>query len=227
VSDRPHAILFDIDGTLVDTGGAGADSWRRAFAELYEVDADVTLFSEVGETDPVVGRRTFAGLFGREPEPAEMARLMETRLAHMGAAVAESSGYRVLPGVRSTLERLAADGFLLGLTTGNVEAAALAKLRRGDLDRFFTFGGYGSDSPDRAELTRLAIHRAEAILGLDVDNARVLVVGDTPRDVAAAGAAGATSVGVATGRYSGDELREAGADHVLATLEEPLPGVSA
>lgn len=191
------------------------------------MDADVTLFSEVGETDPVVGRQTFAGLFGRSPEPAEMARLMETRLRHMAAAVAESSGYRVLPGVRPALERLAADGFLLGLTTGNVEAAALEKLRRGGLERFFTFGGYGSDSPDRGVLTRLAVQRAEAILGLDVDNARVLVVGDTPRDVAAARAAGATSVGVATGRYSAAELLEAGADHVLGTLQEPLPGVGA
>lgn len=224
--ERPHAILFDVDGTLVETGGAGGESWRRAFRELYGVDADVKLFSEVGETDPVVGRRTFAGLLGREPEPAEMALLMTTRLEHVCAAVADSEGYRVLPGVARTLERLAADGFLLGLTTGNVEAAAFAKLHRGGLHRFFCFGGYGSDSPDRGELTRIAIRRAEDILGMEVDTCSVLVVGDTPKDVAAARAARATSVAVASGHYSQADLRDAGAHYVLSTLEEPLPGTA-
>jgi phosphoglycolate phosphatase-like HAD superfamily hydrolase len=223
--ERPHAILFDVDGTLVETGGAGGESWRRAFRDLYEVEADVKLFSEVGETDPAVGRQTFEGVFGHPPEPAEMARLMTARLGHICASVAESPGYRVLPGVESTLERLAADGYLLGLTTGNVEAAAFAKLHRGGLHRFFCFGGYGSDSADRGELTRVAIRRAEDILGLKLDTCRVLVVGDTPKDVSAARAAGATAVAVATGHYSQADLREAGAHYVLATLEQPLPGV--
>lgn len=223
---RPQAILFDVDGTLVETGGAGGESWRRAFQDLYDREADVKLFSEVGETDPAVGRRTFEGLFGHPPEPAEMAQLMTTRLGHICAAVAESAGYRVLPGVERTLERLAADGYLLGLTTGNVEAAAFAKLHRGGLHRFFCFGGYGSDSADRGELTRIAILRAAGILGLkEIDAGRVLVVGDTPKDVSAAKAAGATAVAVATGHYSQGDLHEAGAHYVLATLEQPLPGV--
>jgi phosphoglycolate phosphatase-like HAD superfamily hydrolase len=224
---RPQAILFDIDGTLVETGGAGGESWRRAFAELYGVEADVQRFSEVGETDPEVGRKAFAGLLGHAPEPEEMARLMAVRLAHMDDAVADSAGYRVLPGVPEALERLTRAGFLLGLTTGNVEAAAHAKLARGGLNRFFAFGGYGSDSPDRGELTRVAIGRAAAILGVKVDPHRVLVVGDTPRDIAAAHAAGAVAVGVATGSYAEAQLREEGADHVLATLEAPLPGTAA
>jgi phosphoglycolate phosphatase len=224
--ERPHAILFDVDGTLVETGGAGGESWRRAFLDLYGVDADVKLFTEVGETDPAVGRRTFEGLFGRPPDPAEMARLMAVRLGHICNAVAESAGYRVLPGVESTLKKLATEGYLLGLTTGNVEAAAFAKLHRGGLNRFFCFGGYGSDSADRGELTRVAIRRAERILGMAVDSCRVLVVGDTPRDVSAARAAGTTPVGVATGHYSKDDLHEAGARYVLATLEQPLPGVT-
>jgi phosphoglycolate phosphatase len=222
---RPRAILFDIDGTLVDTGGAGGESWRRAFEELYGLDADIKLFSEVGQTDPDVARLTFAGLLGREPEPDELARLMAVRLKHMEDAVADSAGYRVLPGVQETLERLSQGGFLLGLTTGNVEAAAHAKLARGNLARYFCFGGYGSDSSDRGELTRVAIKRAQRILDADLGREDVVVVGDTPRDVAAAHQAEAIAIGVATGSYTPEQLREAGAEHVLATLEEPLPGV--
>ena len=165
---RACAILFDIDGTLVDTGGAGGESWRRAFAQLYGIDVDVKLCSEVGQTDPEVARLAFAGALGRDPEPEELARLMAVRLGQMADAVADSKGYRVLPGVRETLERQAHDGRLLGLTTGNVEAAAYAKLARGYLARFFCFGGYGPDSPDRGELTRIAIGRAGRLLGQDL-----------------------------------------------------------
>jgi phosphoglycolate phosphatase len=222
---KVRAILFDIDGTLVDTGGAGGESWRRTFDELYGVDADIKLFSEVGQTDPEVARLTFAGLLGREPEPEELARLLAVRLEHMARAVEDSKGYRVLPGVPELLQSLSRSGFLLGLTTGNVEAAAHAKLGRGDLGRYFSFGGYGSDSPDRGELTKVAVGRAEAILGVDLGREEVLVVGDTPRDVAAAHQADAVAVGVATGAYSQDDLRAAGAEHVLASLEHGLPGV--
>jgi phosphoglycolate phosphatase len=100
------------------------------------------------------------------------------------------------------------------------------KLDRGGLNRFFTFGGYGSDSPDRTELTRRAIERAEEILGRPLAPKQVLVVGDTPLDIEAAHAAGAIGVGVASGHYDEQHLRDAGADYVLASLEEELPGVS-
>jgi phosphoglycolate phosphatase-like HAD superfamily hydrolase len=156
-----------------------------------------------------------------------MSTLMARRQAALPAAVAESKGYKVLPGVEETLRRLTDAGFLLGLTTGGTEAAAHTKLERGGLNPFFSFGGYGSDSPDRTVLTRRAIERAGEILKRPVDPERVLVVGDTPFDIEAAHAAGAVAVGVATGNHSEDDLRRAGADYVLGTLEEELPGVAA
>jgi phosphoglycolate phosphatase-like HAD superfamily hydrolase len=137
-----------------------------------------------------------------------------------------SPGYRVLDGVDELLPRLCKAGFLLGITTGAVEAAAHIKLARGNLNRFFSFGGYGSDSADRGELTRKAIERAGEILGLALDSQRVLVLGDTPKDIAAAHAAGAIGVGVASGHYGKDELQGAGADYVLGSLVEELPGVA-
>jgi phosphoglycolate phosphatase-like HAD superfamily hydrolase len=221
---RPLAILFDIDGTLLTTGGAGARSWREAFQDLYGIPADIGRFTDAGMTDPEVGRLTFVVVIGRDPSPQEMGALMNKRLAHLPQAVAESQGYRVLDGVEETLQTLCEQGYLLGLTTGGVEAAAHIKLARANLNHYFCFGGYGSDSTDRAELTRCAIERAGRVLGQRLDPQSILVVGDTPKDIEAARADGAVAVG--SGHYCDAELREAGADYVLGSLREPLPGVA-
>jgi phosphoglycolate phosphatase-like HAD superfamily hydrolase len=223
---RPQAILFDVDGLLITTGGAGARSWRWAFDELYGIPADIGEFTDAGMTDPVVGRLTFAAAVGHEPSDEELARVISHYLMRLPEEVARSPGYRVLDGVEGQLLRLCRSGFLLGITTGAVEAAAHIKLARANLGRFFSVGGYGSDSADRGELTRAAIQRAGAILRSPLDPRGVLVVGDTPKDIAAARAVSAVGVGVASGHYSEEELRAAGADHVLGSLEEDLPGTS-
>jgi phosphoglycolate phosphatase-like HAD superfamily hydrolase len=220
---RVAALVFDIDGTLITTGGAGARAWGEAFAELYGVPADIEDHTEAGMPDQEVGRVTFSAVIGHEPKPAELAKVMALYLKNLPQAVEESQGYRVLSGVTQTLRHLARAGYLLGLTTGNIEAAAHIKLARGDLNQFFSFGGYGSDSADRGELTRKAIERAGTIAGVPIDPRRVLVVGDTPRDVAAAHAAGAIAVAVASGHFGVEALRESGADHVLSSLEQELP----
>lgn len=224
--ERPEAILFDVDGLLITTGGAGTRSWSWAFDELYGIPADIGKFTEAGMTDPVVGRLTFTSVIGHEPSPVELARVISHYLMRLPEEVTGSAGYRVLAGVGELLPRLCKAGYLLGITTGAVEAAAHIKLARANLNRFFAFGGYGSDSPDRGELTRKAIERAGEILGSGLDSHRVLVLGDTPNDIAAAHAAGAIGVGVASGHFSEQELREAGADHVLGSLLEELPGVA-
>jgi phosphoglycolate phosphatase len=196
-----------------------------AFEDLYGVPAEIGKYTDAGMTDPEVGRVTFRNVIGRDPAPEELASVISKRSQYLPQAVAESDGYKVLDGVPEALERLSRAGCLLGLTTGGVEAAAHIKLARADLNRYFTFGGYGSDSSDRAELTRKAIARAGNILGEPVDPQRVLVVGDTPLDVEAAHAAGALAVGVASGHYDKEQLRAAGADYVLGSLREELPGV--
>lgn len=220
---RALAVLFDVDGTLITSGGAGAESWKLAFDELYGVPADIGEFTDNGMTDPEVGRRTFAQVVGHEPDGEEMARLMATRMRYLPGTVKESEGYRVLPGVRETLERLQAQGVLLGLCSGGTEEAVEVKLARGDLNRYFDFGGFGSDSEDRVVLTRGAVVRAEARLERRLSREEVLVVGDTPHDIDAAAGAGAGSVGVATGHYDAAALERAGADHVIGSLEEELP----
>ena len=223
MADERKAILFDIDGTLIITGGAGAASWRLAFDELYGIPADIGEFTDTGMTDPDVGRRTFEAVMHREPERKEFTRLLERRLHHLHQAVQESEGYRVLAGVEELLPQLVEDGYLLGLVTGNLEAAAHIKLYRARLNRFFSFGGYGSDSTDRGELTKVALKRASLVYGETVTPEQAIVVGDTPHDVDGAHAAGIECVGVGSHHFDAEQLREAGADYAIASLEEALP----
>jgi phosphoglycolate phosphatase len=223
MSEPYRILLFDIDGTLVSTGGAGAVAWKRAFEELHGIPADIGQFTDAGMTDPDVGARTFEAVIGREPTPHELALVVQRRLEHLPEAVAESKGYRVLPGVPERLRQLSRAGHLLGIITGNGDGAAHIKLARGDLNRWFTFGAYASAGLDRPGIVRQAIARGEAMLGRDVPNTEIYVIGDTPLDISAAHAAGCTAIAVATGHYDSAALREAGADHVLETLEEELP----
>ena len=223
MADGCRILLFDIDGTLVSTGGAGAVAWRRAFEELHGVPADIGEFTDAGMTDPDVGAKTFAAVMGREPSPRELAQLIQRRLEHLPEAIAESEGYRVLPGVSERLRQLSRDGHLLGLITGNGDGAAAVKLARGDLNRWFTFGAYATAGVDRAGIVRRAVERGEAMLGADVPNEDIFVIGDTPLDISAAHEVECTAIGVATGKYDPEALREAGADHVLETLESDLP----
>jgi phosphoglycolate phosphatase-like HAD superfamily hydrolase len=130
----------------------------------------------------------------------------------------------VLDGVYELLPQLVERGVLLGLTTGGTEGAAHVKLGRAQLNKYFAFGGYGSDSPDRVELTKKAIERGGLMVGEPLDPADVLVVGDTPRDVKAALGAGAVPVGVASHKHSAEQLAEAGAEYVIETLVDGLPG---
>jgi phosphoglycolate phosphatase-like HAD superfamily hydrolase len=223
---RPRAILFDVDGTLISTGGAGARSWRYAFQELHGIPADIGQFSDAGMTDPTVARLTFTAAVGHEPSPTELATVMAAYLDRLPFEVEHSESYRVLDGAEEVLRRLGRAGILLGITSGAVEAAAHIKLSRAGFNRYFPFGGYGSDSADRVELTKRAIERGGMLVGEAFDPAHVFVVGDTPKDVEAAHGAGCVAVATATGHYSRDELEKTGAEYVLGSLREPFPEVS-
>lgn len=224
-SARPLVVLFDVDETLVHTGGAGARSWMAAFDAIYGIAADIGEHSSAGETDPQVARATFVAVLHRDPTDGELGQLYARYLLHLADDIGASPGYRTLPGVDDALARLSGAGITLGLVSGAMEGAARTKLVPANLNRFFVFGAYGSDASDRAELTQIAIDKARRLHhGLTLE--QVYVVGDTPRDVAATNATGAVSVGVATGRYAVEELRAAGGRYVLSTLEEEFPGVA-
>ncbi len=230
MSEAPaiRAALFDIDGTLLVTGGAGGVAWQRAFEELHGVEADVAEHTDAGMTDPEIAAIVFREVIGREGSPEERAKALGCYLEHLPDAVAASDGYRVMPGIEQLLPRLIEDGVLLGLVTGNIEAAAHIKLARGCLNRFFSFGGYGSDSADRTEVTGAALRRGALVSGGTLADGACIAVGDTPRDIKAGHGAGIKVVGVATGSYSVEELHQAGADWSISQVSDwPLrPGCS-
>lgn len=222
---KPVAVLFDVDETLVHTGGAGAASWKAAFDRLHGVPADIGEHTSAGETDPEVGAATFRGVLGRDPTRAEMTQLYAAYLRHLAGAIWASETYRVLPGAQDLLVALADAGVLLGVVSGAMEGAARIKLTPANLNRFFVFGAYGSDSPNRTEVTRLAIDKAAALHGEKIRSDQVFVVGDTPHDVSAAHEAGAVAVAVASGHYDAGQLRAARPEHVLDSLRDRFPGL--
>jgi phosphoglycolate phosphatase len=170
-----------------------------------------------------VGRVVFEQAIGRVPTDEEAEALMRRRLDYLPEEVQNSPGYVVKDGVVELMERLIGDGVMIGLTTGNVEEAAHVKLSRANLNRFFCFGGFGSDSPDRTELTKIALERGDFVSGSALERDRCFSCGDTPRDVEAGHGAGIRVVGVATGEYTAEELIEAGADAAIESLVEDLP----
>jgi phosphoglycolate phosphatase len=217
------SVLWDIDGTLLVTGGAGAVAWQRAFEEQWGAEANIEEHTQAGMTDPEIAAIVFREVIGREGSDEERAAAIAGYLAHLEDAVNESSGYRIMAGVEETLPRLAEQGVLQGIVTGNIEAAAHIKLARGNLNRFFQFGGYGSDASDRTEVTKKALERGATVLGAPLDPATAIAVGDTPRDVSAGHGAGIRVVGVATGAYSVDQQRQAGADWAVENVLQGFP----
>lgn len=222
-SGAVRAVLFDIDGTILVTGGAGGVAWQRAFEELHGAEANVAEHTDAGMTDPEIAAIIFREVIGREGTQEERSKAIGCYLKHLPDAVAESDGYRVMPGVEELLPRLIEDGVLLGLVTGNIEAAAHIKLARARLNRFFSFGGYGSDSADRTEVTRAALSRGGLVSGGTLADGACIAIGDTPRDVGAGHGAGIEVVGVATGSFSVEQLREAGADWALSSVASGFP----
>lgn len=212
--------LVDIDGTLLLSGGAGFVALERAFADLHGVEGAMRTVRPAGKTDPLIVAEGFQATLGREPRPAEVRAVLERYLAHLPAAVRDSPRFRVLPGARSGLDGLRAQGHLLAVATGNIREAARLKLERAGLAGYFACGGYGDDSADRAILVRLAARRAAECLGRTLSAAEVVVVGDTPRDVRAAQDNGFCCIAVASGTVDRAALEASGPDRIVGGLDE-------
>jgi len=214
-------ILFDIDGTLVLTGGAGGRAMVRAFQEVFGFSNGLGSISMAGRTDAWIVRQMLAE-HGIADAGADRQRFLDVYLGYLATEVLQpNAGKRVLPGVRSLLDRLVPrDDVYLALLTGNYRRAAEIKLGHFDLWRYFSTGAYGDDSHDRNGLLWTALANVEAAGGPRVRPSEVAIIGDTPLDVAVAVAGGARSLGVATGSFDVDALLESGADAAVPDLSD-------
>ena len=215
-------FLFDIDGTLIQSGRAGLRGMNLAFERLYGHRQALDGVPFAGRTDRAIARQVFEK-FGYEATDAEIARLRDAYCEDLATEivkpVADPSG--ILPGVERLLDRLSADGAPpLGLLTGNFARGAAIKLGHFGLFERFAFGAFGDDHVDRRDLVPVALEAARRA-GVHVESpARVVIIGDTPLDVECAHAHGARAVAVATGPFSPADLERAGADLILETLED-------
>ena len=213
-------VLFDIDGTLLRSGGAATRSLNLAFQVIYGIESDSTSVQFDGKTDPLIIRELMQEYELAEP-PNE--KLLDTYLSILTQEIRESRDFEILSGARELLSCLSIDPeFLVGLGTGNIEEGARLKLERAELNSFFAFGGYGSDSGDRTELIRIAIGRGRDLITPHLVD-EIFVIGDTPRDIRHGRAAGARTVAVATGNFSLEELEAYNPDLAVVSLEPKEP----
>lgn len=214
-------ILFDIDGTLLLTGGAGKAAFDQVFAELFGIAGAWKEIHPDGRTDPFLIEELFEKNLGRRPSPGEEGRVRESYSRKMAQTLQEAPRFRLMPGVTELLPALARQsGVVMGLATGNFEETATLKLKRGDLSDFFSFGGYGSDHRDRLQLTRIALQRGHQKAGGNVSPEDCFLVGDTAHDIRCGKLLGLTTIAVATGSTPKAELDRHRPDFLLDSLEE-------
>ncbi|MCW5827992.1 MAG: HAD hydrolase-like protein [Deltaproteobacteria bacterium] len=215
MAGKTKLILWDIDGTLIRSGGAGARALDRAFVDLYGVQNACETIDWGGMTDPLIVNELIRFHFRREATPEDREQTLQGYLSYLPEEIERASEYRVMPGVREAVEEMHEHPeYHQGLGTGNLEPGGRIKLGRSDLGRYFEWGGFASDSDRRAELIRIGIERGRRAAGEHVPAERVVIIGDTLRDIEAARACGARVIAVATGAKTLAEL-EAGKPDLL------------
>jgi phosphoglycolate phosphatase len=212
-------ILFDIDGTLLDSGGAGTQSLNNAFEELFSVKDAFQSIPMAGKTDAQILREAFE-LNNVDHSNGIMPAFYRSYTRYLRENIWTSSGH-IKPGIREALREIRArEQYILGLLTGNVEEGAMIKLDRFGLGSYFEVGAFGSDDENRNGLLPIAVDKLYQRNSLRLSFSDCVVIGDTPRDVDCTKPYGAFSVAVATGPYSARRLREAGADVVFDDLSD-------
>ena len=213
-------FLFDIDGTLMQSGGAGGVAFRRAFHIWSGIDPSYVAIPMAGRTDPEILRLTLAALGVPYPAPPERRRLVRLYLRILAEELQVPGRAALCPGIAELLRALANSSGAVGLVTGNIEPGARAKLAAAGLAARFDFGAYGSDHEDRDCLVPIALRRLHRRRGLAPRPERVWVIGDTLRDVQCARAAGVRMLAVGTGFEDQDALAASGPDLYFPDLSD-------
>lgn len=215
-----YVCLFDIDGTLLSTGGAGQRAMERALTDVFGVLHPNENIPAAGRTDKAITGDLFAH-HELAPDVPQWERFQTVYFGHLQSTLNELEG-TILPGVVTLLERLAKrSDVTLGLLTGNFREAARIKLEYHEIHQHFHFGGYGDHHRDRDDVARVAFGEARRHLGREIHPQSVCVIGDTPSDVKCARAIGARAIAVATGMFSLEELARTAPDELYADFSDP------
>lgn len=211
-------ILFDIDGTLVRTGGAGVKAFARAFETEFGLADGSEKLKFAGRTDVSLVREFFSH-HGIKPDATHFERFFETYLRHLEEMISKCDG-EVCPGVHEFLNQLRTQSNppAVGLLTGNIRRGAEIKLRHYDLWKKFSFGGFADDHEERDGIAAIAKQRGEGMLKTKLRGEEVLVIGDTPLDIRCARAIGAKVLAVATGGSKLEELQSHKPDWAVEDL---------
>jgi|HubBroStandDraft_4_1064222.scaffolds.fasta_scaffold354121_2 phosphoglycolate phosphatase len=214
-------LLFDVDGTLVLTGGAGLRAMTRALEEVFGVRGGMCDVPVAGRTDRWILSQV-ALKHGFSHDADSLQRFHDTYVAHLAREILLPGPRKgMMPGVRRLLDTLALrDDAYLALLTGNFERGARIKLEYFDLWRYFACGAFGDDALERNGLLTKALSAVRACGGPEAQPSDIAVIGDTPLDVAVAAAGGVRSIAVATGSHDVAALRESGADVVLPDFSD-------
>ena len=209
-------LLFDVDNTLLWSGGAGSKAMALAFHDLFGIDDGFNRVEFSGRTDRYILTEALRQHRIDGDYEEHQTRFLERYYAHLPQTLHQRQG-RLMPGFPSLLDVLSGQpGVRIGLATGNFSRGAQLKLAHYGIDGYFSGGGFGEESEDRAVVVRRAVER----LGKGLSRAEAVVIGDTPHDISSAKANGAIAVGVATGTNSVEELRESGADVVFEDFSD-------
>lgn len=212
-------IFFDIDGTLLSTGGAGQRAMELALTEDFEISFPFEGVLAAGRTDRGITDEIFAR-YSIENNEANRQRFRDAYLKQLPQAMNAGAGL-LLPSVRELLQALAeVDGITLSLLTGNYADGAWMKLKHFELDQFFTSGGFGDHHANRDDVARLAISEIGNVQQRTISGEDTMVIGDTPADIRCARAIGSKAVAVATGIYSADELKQHEPDHLFGSFAD-------
>lgn len=215
-------VLFDIDGTLIDCGGAGKRALLRALAEVRDVRGDLGTYTFHGRTDPIIVSDLIAAWSGvMLPNDGPEVQAVLVRYGEILAAEIDGVAVRVMPGIEALLADLAAEpDVVLGLLTGNIETGARLKLAATGLLDYFSVAAYGSDGLTRRDLPPVALARARRLQGRAFRGKEAVVIGDTPADIDCGAHHGLRTIAVATGRHGVVELARHGPDFTFADLSD-------
>jgi len=214
-------LLFDIDGTILLSGGAATRAANRAFKKIYGIPNVMEGIKPDGKTDPIILREMFYKSLERGFLPEEAITVFKEYLIFLQEEIVDSQGFRIMPGIPEILQTLSErEDVILGIATGNIEEGAWIKLMRAGLDSYFKFGGFGSDSEDRGQLIRTAIERGKTLVSHNGEFEKIFVIGDTPFDIVHGREAGARTVAVATGSYSAYDLDMYNPDHLFESFSD-------